>query len=532
MIIIWTTKNAINMFTIGYLIFLIVFALNIHPIEDNHGANPELDFYNAQAASLGKEGKMPSSPYHPALYSSLCSVAGKILGGNYFLGCQIISIISGCIFVYCSFIIAKTLINEHVAWLLLIFVSLNAHILRASVRTASDMLFQSLTMLILLLCIKTNISSEKPIQNAILLGIFFGLAYSTRYNAIFILPVITFFFLSSGKTYPIEFFVALFTSIIIAVTPQLILNYIQFGNPIYNENWRNVAFYYFGLKNLSWNEGFTQYSQEYLFQEFIKNSLYFIEFGLFSIIKFITFNLPNILFGTWELGDWKIGKLFSTLIPQLLTLASFYTILFGIKTQKDNIRKNSLLLVSYVVVMVLSIGFTFPFAPRFVLPIIPFLFMFFINGIYQAVSNNRLLNIMLSMFVIFFLSTQYNEIRSFAKDHVIDDLRAAEWLTDNVCNPSVMGTSLFLRNHFNFSYTYLDSLTVIHDEKRYVDRINSTIRKSMPAYFIVNPISSYGNNTPEFLYKAPNKTLPFLIPVKQVGSSIIFKIDYDLMLKN
>lgn len=519
----FSETNLFRLFSLGYILFVIIFALNVHPIEDNGGANPELDFYVPRAAALMRGETFPDS-YRPILYLLAGSITGKVLGDRYFLGCQIISILSSYLFIYCSFMIAKIVLKKYAAWLLLVLIFINGDILQASVRAASDMLFQSFFMLILWWCLRMDMKIQKSSRDAVTLGIFFGLAYSTRYTTIFILPVLALFFWARRKNYSLKHFFAFCAATIVVITPQLILNYVQFGSPFYNENWRNLAVYYFGLGGLSWNGGgFTQYSQAYLLQEFIKNPFYFISFGAVKIVGSAAYKgLPNALFGRWDIN------LFFISIQKLMALAVYLSVPYIILTRKNGWGKQiRLFLVSSAIMVIISIGYTFYFSPRFILPVIPILFMFFIDGIYRLFSENRWRLAALATITVFILCGQLIEINRFIKDHVVDDLRASQWLVDHLGNVPTMGTSLFLGNHFPFQYSYLDSLTIIQDKEEYINRIYSTIRKNSPEFFIVNPVSSYGQETPKYLITAPNNDLPFLIPVKHIGSSIIFKINYD-----
>jgi hypothetical protein len=85
---------------------------------------------------------------------------------------------------------------------------------------------------------------------------------------------------------------------------------------------------------------------------------------------------------------------------------------------------------------------------------------------------------------------------------------------------------LFLGNHVGYEYTYLDTRAVIGGTADYVAEVQAAIRRSRPGYLIVNPRSAYNDVTPSCLVSAPNEAFPFLIPIKRVGTSIVYMVDY------
>ena len=503
-----------RIFLFGYIALLLLFAFYVHPIEDHYGANPELDFYVRRAALFGA-GSFPDDPFRPALFTLLGGIAGHFFDERYFLGCQAISILSGLLFVYCCFRIAGLLFGRNTALLLLIPLALNVNVIAASVRAASDMLFQALIMLALLRIVQSEMAPRVRRRDFLLLGVLFGLAFTTRYTAVFLMPVLALHFLFIRKQIASSHLLDFGLATIITITPQLILNYSHFGALFYNENWRNLAIHYFGSRG---SEVFFQYTKEYLTSEFIKNPAYFLETALEYIFKFFNTQLPQILFGPAD-NDSLISL--QRQLTFMMLLAAPFVLMKKMATRS---MTSHLLYASYPAFMIAGIGASYSFEPRFVLPIIPFIFTYFFGSIHQFVEK-RAANVILGAVILFTLYGQIPAIGQFAGDHVRDDLYAAQWLMDHEGNHHVMGTSLFLGNHFSFPYNYLDVTTATDNDKGYVERVYDTIRKNSPEYFIVNPVSAYGKRTPASLLHSPNETFPFLIPLAQIGSSIIYKID-------
>jgi hypothetical protein len=504
-----------RIFFFGYAVLLLLFAYYIHPIEDHYGANPELDFYVKRAALFGA-GSFPDDPFRPALYTLLGGIAGHFFDGRYFIGCQAISIISGLLFIYCCYRIAVLLFDRNTALLLLIPLSLNVNVIAASVRAASDMLFQALIMLALLRIVHSAMAHRARLHDFLFLGVLFGLAFTTRYTAVFLMPVLVLYSLVIRRQIAASHLLAFCLATLITITPQLILNYYHFGAPFYNENWRNLALHYFGSRG---SEVFFQYTKDYLTSEFINNPNYFLETARDYIYTFFDTQLPQILFGPAD-QDSVIA------LQRLMTFMMLLVIpVVLMKKMTTRGIAGHLLYTSYPVFMIVGIGASYSFEPRFVLPIIPFVFAYFFGGIHLLVDK-RTANVCLGAVILFTLYGQLPAIGRFAGGHVRDDLYAAQWLRDHEGNRHVMGTSLFLGNHFSFPYTYLDATTAINNDQRYAERVYDTIRNDSPEYFIVNPVSAYGKTTPACLLNAPNETFPFLIPLTQIGSSIIYKIDY------
>jgi hypothetical protein len=331
-----------------------------------------------------------------------------------------------------------------------------------------------------------------------------------------LMPVLALYALVIRRQMTASHLLAFALATLVTITPQLILNYSQFGAPLYNENWRNLALHYFGARG---SEVFFQYTKEYLTSEFIANPTYFLATALDYIYNFFTTQLPPILFGPSD-NDTLIA-----LQRQMTFMMLLVVPLALMKKMTTRGMAGHLLYNSYPAFMIVGIGASYSFEPRFVLPVIPFVFTYVIGGIHQLIDK-RAAHVVLGAVILFTLYGQLPAIGQFAGDHVRDDLYAAQWLRDHAGNRPVMGTSLFLGNHFSFPYTYLDATTAIDDDQRYVERVYDTIRDNSPEYFIVNPVSAYGKTTPACLLTSPNETFPFLIPLTQIGTSIIYRIDH------
>lgn len=344
-----------------YLGFLLFYAAIFHPVKDAALDNPELDFYERYAARIAA-GELPRDPFRPALYPALGAIAGK-LTGDYYHACQFISILSGAAFVVLSFLIARQLFGLPAAWIAATLVAVNPHVILASSRAASDMLFQALAMAALFVCITFNK------KRAILLGVLFGLAFVTRYTAVALLPVIAMAFYRNRQALSYKDYAAFGLAALLTASPQLILNQVQFGSPFYNENWRNVAIHYFGLRGLDWNAGFTQYSKEYLVQQLSAHPFLFALKGTLDILWFLLHTLPGMLFGAWAN---KAGALILCLILPPLILA----------------RKARPYLLIYAIINVALVGFTFDLFPRYVLPLIPIAYILLSGFCVRLISKD------------------------------------------------------------------------------------------------------------------------------------------------
>jgi hypothetical protein len=495
-----------------YLLFLLLVTVYVHSIEDNELDNPELDFYVGHMKQFGEKGAIVPSVYRPAFYQVMGGTIGKI-AGDYFKGGQIVSVVSGAVFVAFAFFLARLYFNQCMSFIIISLTAFNIEVIKASVRVATDMLCHSFLMIFIFLLAKAILLKKRTMFFMFLTGCALGFAVITRYNAALLFPIGALVVAIANKDRLIKALLCYTVGFFIVLSPQLAANYRSFGNPIYNENWRNMAFHIASYnKKASFVEDFGKQTKNKFTESVIKNPLIVVKVGSTSLLHFL--NGPfqkTFFFNSRTAGDMFL----------FLCIASSLACLF--------LFRRRLLFMSLLFWYILfALACVFPLMPRLVLIVIPVSFILFFAYLVDRKALNKPLTVLCLLVIIFYVIGFNKSFTKYRNSVIRDDLYAIQWLEKQIPKDArVMGTSLFLGNHSSLEYVYLDSLAIIKDSKKYKMRVIETVNARKPDWFIVNPVSSYGNNTPEAVLLAPNEDFPFLVREKTVGRSIIFKIVHD-----
>ncbi len=239
-------------------LFLAVSAFHFHPMPDNINMNPELDFYHHRAEVIAS-GEIPADRYRPLLYPFLGALVSPFFGGDCYRGCQLVSLLSGFLFLYFLYKIAKRYFGPRPALLSILLTATNSHVWLASSRAASGMLFQVLSMLLLYLTLRLQENPPRPFRFLIELGVVWGLAYSSRYTALFYLPLLLLMLYFWRDRFRLKDYLLFIAFVLIAILPQLLINTYNFGSPFYSENWKNLAVKYLKIKSANLDSVVTGY---------------------------------------------------------------------------------------------------------------------------------------------------------------------------------------------------------------------------------------------------------------------------------
>jgi hypothetical protein len=270
-------------------------------------------------------------------------------------------------------------------------------------------------------------------------------------------------------------------SMLIFLTPCFLISWSIFGNPIYNENWKNVAFKVYC--NMDWLY-FARIPFHGLFEVILHSPITFIKVGVAEFVRFIhsgisgLVGLPPILAG--------------------LFFTASYTTLYSL-------RKTKLILLSFLLIYSLGISFTFFTSARVMLPILAlfylliaeFLVDFDIKVVVKTFSFSPLFifALMLSLMKIFVMIP---DLQTFARRHPIDEVQAAKQLEEEHGNDiTVMGTCLhyIVQRHVNYDYRELHhSLLKISKEERqdlnrYYDDLYRILREAHADYLLIGELS-------------------------------------------
>ncbi len=158
---------------------------------------------------------------------------------------KLVSVIFGSLLVFPIYFLGKELFNEKIGFLSALLVTISRSMVWFSIQVFSDIPLS----FFLAVCVYWNIKNTKTndLKYGILGGVFFGLAYLTRFSAIIFLPVLLFNLLYLGKmkksVYSLFIFIA---SFFIIISPWLIRNVLLTGSLFFSEKSVALANYMLG----------------------------------------------------------------------------------------------------------------------------------------------------------------------------------------------------------------------------------------------------------------------------------------------
>jgi 4-amino-4-deoxy-L-arabinose transferase-like glycosyltransferase len=289
-----------------------------------------------------------------ALFSSVFSVFGSGFG------LKLISPLFGSMSLIVSYLILKKFLNEKALFYSILFLSFIPIFIDYSILGYVE----SMLTFFVLLSIYFTLNSQ-----LVLSGIAVGLAILTKYNGIFVIPVILFIVYKNynRKLFSKNAAIALIIPLIIGL-PWFIRNWVLLGNPIYP-----FLSFIFG--------GFGQ-------QAFSTIDLT----NLFSIKTYIITYL-----GFFGVPDGNYNSLFFIDLPYLPILLSVFLIatiifiipvFFGLRKNKWDIFH--ILLLSYGILFILYIINVGPFVSRILLPTIISLAFFYGIGMERITSKYKI----------------------------------------------------------------------------------------------------------------------------------------------
>ena len=181
----WAIGISISLF----LIF-VLFNVFAHKVVAMNTA--ETDNYFLTADRILR-GELYHDPYHPPLYALLAAGLSLLLHKNTFLAASLISSVATGITVGMVYIFARQFLKPGYALLVQLLVAINDVVIEHGIWAATDALYSMLSIgLLVLLVRQLQNSGGRARRYAVVVGVLWGLAYLTRYTALFLFPVILF----------------------------------------------------------------------------------------------------------------------------------------------------------------------------------------------------------------------------------------------------------------------------------------------------------------------------------------------------
>lgn len=493
--------------------------LHFHVIEDWQNNNPELDFYSLRAIGFFS-GQIASDPFRPQGYLLLVSIVNFFIN-NVFLSAKLISMLSGICFLVIIGNISRVLFNPKIALGCLSLLACSPFLVKASVRTASDMLFWCLLAQAIYLFI-TYLKRESPTHQGnslFICGLFLGCALSVRYTAIFGIISISLILMvyeihvihgeGSIRSF-IQYLknqllrLALFPiGIIIGFLPAAIINLVTFGKPYYSENWRNI---FYSLIIFLRDSGIT-----------ISNDLDDLAFNRAKIadIEELTNQYPGVLFHKTihEFLNFADGVASYFSLPTLIAWCfALLGLAYMIKKSFEVIRHFSqnlphLLSLSSTLVFLTFTALTFFLYERFVILPVVLILIYFVGLL--AFISKKFFWVAICLICMVQLPIKYINLNAFARSHLLSNIKAIEKINQlTQADPTqfrVIGTNLYLSYRSQPIYTNYAPIPLLvnKNQMEYCAGLSQLINNTQPQFVLIGSISPHGYPTPncEHLFK-------------------------------
>ena len=263
---------------------------------------PDTYTYLSSAKDISMGGRY-DYPFQPPGFSFLISILGKYTGIDFFSAATAISIIFSTVFIYLVYHIIKNIFNdEKLAFFSQILVATNSVVFLFSILPLTDMMFTTLFYISIYFIIKTF---DNPSNKYFLIaGIFGGLAYLTRYNALnLIIAILLLFIILKVDFKKLLILISLYyIGFFLTASPWLIINFLENGSPFHNHLYTVVAYnMYYGpqINEVLFNQISNQYNS---YSEVILSNpklfiFHWFEVGFFGFIIIIGFSIFLLISG-------------------------------------------------------------------------------------------------------------------------------------------------------------------------------------------------------------------------------------------
>lgn len=502
-----------------FVLFLLVFGWKYHPIPT---FGVEIDRY-VEKADLLTRGILPREDVlHPIFYPLLTAGLGMLLRDTFVAGRMISSVMAG-VFVWATYLLGRRIFGRITALLGFLFMVTNFHVITHGVLTSADMT-SSAFVTFALVCLVHLHDVRRPYRMAIAAGLMVALSYFTRYPTAFVLPTMLLGIFFGGRRPMKERWAILGVfalSVVVFLLPYGILSFLTFGSPMYNENWKNVAFKVYG--DMDWTY-FGRVPFDGLASVILHSPAAFLKAGLGELAGFLRAGLSGLL-----------G------LPPLMVALCFlggYTTLFSM-------RKEKAIVLTFPIVYTLGISFAFFTWARGMLPILPLCSLLIADFLVRfdkpvRVKARTLRPLVLLALLLCGLKVvaMIPDVKLFIARHPIEEVDAAIALEqEHGRDITIMGTCLdyIVQRAVNCTYQELriSLLKIGKDEQqdleRYYQDLHRILREQQVDYLIIGRISM--DRTIKAEQHVPHALLinqnppPYLKPVRQTDNVMVYAVE-------
>ena len=222
---------------LAILCALIWFGHTYHWVEAAGG--PERDGFVDRADRV-RGGAWPNDRFRPPLYVLVVAAAGATFQTDSFSTARTVSSVAAVGLCLIAFALGRRIGDEKAGLLAMAWTAVNPYVWLFGVQASTDMLFACLAALTLLCAVAYMQRPSAPA--ALAMGVAYGLAAFTRANALFLLPSLAAAYvlaLPSPAPRSFKHAATAIVAAVVVVSPVWIIRWHVFGDPFYDENYRN-----------------------------------------------------------------------------------------------------------------------------------------------------------------------------------------------------------------------------------------------------------------------------------------------------
>ena len=246
------------------LLALALFGARVHWVEE--AGTAERDGYVGEAEQL-RSGTLPHDPYRPLLYPLLAAALSR-LTGDAFTAARLLTNLAAAGLAWLAYAYGRRLAGAAAGGWAMALAAVNPNLWIIGQHVTTDMLFAALAAAALLAGLQYL--REPAPAPALAAGLCLGLAAFTRANALFLVPaLLVAWWLAPAPDAPpggppagtawrrpapprLGHLAIAAVAAVVVLLPHWALRYAEFGNPFYDENWKNLALKLYGYPDWSY----------------------------------------------------------------------------------------------------------------------------------------------------------------------------------------------------------------------------------------------------------------------------------------
>lgn len=508
----FTGARGADLAALLFALALAIFGARFHRVEESGTA--ERDGYVSRAEQL-LAGEIPRDPFRPLLYPILIAALASF-GLSPFVAARLLSNVAAALLARSAYALGRRLDprdsppegpSSAGAWAMALTM-VNPKVWTEGQHATTDMCFAAVAAGFLVLLV--DFSRQPDRRKALLLGALLGTAAFLRATAHFLVPGLFFGLLLAATPWrrKAAYLACVAGVALLVLLPHFVLRAEVFGDPIHDENWKNLAFKLYA--NGDWSY-FDRVPFDSLGAVIAHDPGRFLRGGLAGLVDFAR-KAPTLIFGTPALA--------------LLVLAGLAWLLVV-----ERSRAAALLAVSGAVYL-FALALLFVIWSRFLILAIPIGSAFAAAGVTavrRQFAGSRLgaglaFATLAGSVALLSATTLFFRLPSFVSRHPTMEIAALRGISGLPPGTALAGTAPFLGRYLDGPYVELpDAFGVERSEPcRYFERLERLLVERNVRYVVVSALE-LADRPHELL--GPSAPVPWLRLRRSLAGGALWEVD-------